>query len=83
MAYDIIPVGTIKMERYIDEVALLVAHGGPLDGQRWTLGKGITIGRGRNCDIIINDRQVSRQHALISINPKSITFSCISCNGIS
>lgn len=46
------------------EVPILIAHSGPVSGQRWTLAKDeFTIGRGAECDIIIPDRQVSRVHA--------------------
>jgi len=46
------------------EVPILIAHSGPVAGQRWTLARNeFTIGRGGECDIIIPDRQVSRVHA--------------------
>ncbi len=51
------------MERYSDEVALLVAESGPLIGQRWALHNTISLGREASCDIMIPDRQVSRHHA--------------------
>ena len=44
------------------EYPILVAKKGPLDGQRWSLSNSIVIGRDANCDIVIDDRQVSRFH---------------------
>ncbi|MFH2039901.1 MAG: FHA domain-containing protein [Chloroflexota bacterium] len=44
------------------EYPLLVAKKGPLDGRRWSLSSSIVVGRDANCDIIIDDRQVSRFH---------------------
>jgi hypothetical protein len=45
------------------ELPILVAQKGPLEGQRWLVEEALTIGRDPACDLIINDRQVSRFHA--------------------
>ena len=50
------------------EYPVIVANGGVLDGQQWVLTDHILIGRGEDCDIIVNDRQVSRHHARFSFN---------------
>ncbi|MEA4811544.1 MAG: FHA domain-containing protein [Anaerolineaceae bacterium] len=50
------------------EYPVIVANGGPLDGQQWVLTDHILIGRGEDCDIVINDRQVSRHHTLLEFN---------------
>jgi DNA-binding winged helix-turn-helix (wHTH) protein len=52
-----------------DESPVLIGQTGPLNGQRWTLDSDKVLGRDPNCDIIINtpDKQVSRNHAQISI----------------
>ena len=50
---------------YDDEAAILLAQAGPLNGQRWSIIKEMLLGREENCDIVITDRQVSRQHAKI------------------
>jgi len=43
---------------------MLIAQSGPLAGQRWALtGDSLLIGRDIECDVIIPERQVSRQHA--------------------
>lgn len=60
------------MEKYSEEVALLVGQGGPLNGQRWTLQDNLLIGRDNSCDIIVPDRQVSRHHARVSYTPRGI-----------
>ncbi len=60
------------MEKEYDEVALLVAQTGPLNGQRWALRKSTTMGRESTCDIVIPDRQVSRQHARFTITTEGV-----------
>lgn len=49
------------------ETPVLLGQGtGPLQGGRWLLtAEVVTIGRGDECDIVVPDRQVSRQHARI------------------
>jgi pSer/pThr/pTyr-binding forkhead associated (FHA) protein len=51
------------MDKNSEEVSLLVAQAGPLNGQRWAISDTLLIGRDPSCDIIIVDRQVSRHHA--------------------
>ena len=60
------------MERYTDEVPLLVAQAGPLNGQRWALRKTFLLGREPGCDIVIADRLVSRHHARITLSSRGI-----------
>jgi pSer/pThr/pTyr-binding forkhead associated (FHA) protein len=60
------------MDKYNNEVALLVAQSGPLNGQRWALSHPLILGRGDNCDIIIPDRQVSRQHARLVLTEQGV-----------
>lgn len=48
---------------------LLVAKKGPLDGLRWSLTNPKVVGRDTHCDIVIDDRQVSRFH--IRFTPSS------------
>jgi len=60
------------MEKKSEDAPLLVAQSGPLNGQRWALRTGMVIGREPNCDIVISDRQVSRQHARLMLTPNGI-----------
>ncbi|MGD2057383.1 MAG: FHA domain-containing protein [Anaerolineales bacterium] len=49
-----------------EEALFLVAPTGELRGERWQLTKDrFVIGRGPDCDLVVTDRQVSREHALI------------------
>jgi len=48
------------------EVAMLILQRGEDSSQRWPLDREvIDIGRGPNCDIVLSDRVVSREHAYI------------------
>jgi pSer/pThr/pTyr-binding forkhead associated (FHA) protein len=60
------------MEKYNNEVALLVAQSGPLNGQRWALSHALLLGRDEQCDIIIPDRQVSRHHARLTLTDQGV-----------
>lgn len=45
---------------------LLVIYKGALAGSRWPLsGDSVTLGRAKDCDIVLPERQVSRHHARI------------------
>lgn len=56
----------INQQVKINEHPVLVAIQGPLDGRRWELQDELVIGRGEDCEIQIDDRQVSRRHAKIT-----------------
>jgi pSer/pThr/pTyr-binding forkhead associated (FHA) protein len=51
---------------------IIMAQGGPLEGQRWRLSSALIIGRDPDCDIIIPDRQVSRHHARLTLSSMGI-----------
>jgi hypothetical protein len=53
------------------EYPLLIAQTGPLEGQRWKIKAPMTLGRERDCDIVIPLRQVSRHHSRISPDPQN------------
>jgi DNA-binding winged helix-turn-helix (wHTH) protein len=54
------------MNKSPEEYPLLVAHEGPLKGQRWQLSQTIVLGRETSCDVVVADRQISRFHARIT-----------------
>ncbi|GJQ52811.1 MAG: hypothetical protein HKUEN02_16580 [Anaerolineaceae bacterium] len=45
---------------------LLIAEEGPLKGQRWQLDGTIVLGRESTCNVVVNDRQISRFHARLT-----------------
>jgi hypothetical protein len=49
------------------EIPFLIASNGPLQGQNWQINDQLSIGRDAGCDIVIEDRQVSRYHATLKI----------------
>jgi DNA-binding winged helix-turn-helix (wHTH) protein len=51
------------MARDNEEYPSLVAQAGPLSGQRWILNGDIIVGRDESCQVVIQNRQVSRYHA--------------------
>lgn len=55
-----------------EEFPILVAQEGPLKGQRWALSRTLMLGRDPTCEIIVQDRQVSRFHARISPSPEGV-----------
>jgi hypothetical protein len=54
------------MDGTLEEAPLLIGQTGPLKGERWILNKILTIGRDSSCEVIIQDRQVSRFHARLT-----------------
>ncbi len=55
-----------------EEFPILVAQDGPLKGQRWPLSHTLMVGRDPSCEIIVQDRQVSRFHARITPSPEGV-----------
>ena len=55
-----------------EDAPVLVAHTGPLNGQRWALQRPTIVGRDPQCEIVIADRQVSRQHARLVPSPRGV-----------
>jgi hypothetical protein len=56
----------------IEEIPVLIAQTGPLNGQRWPIKNTLLMGREENCEIVIPSRQVSRCHARISLSHQGI-----------
>ena len=75
------------MAQITEEIPILVAQTGPLNGQRWSLQECKIVGRDEGCDIIIPSRQVSRQHARFIPSPEGIKLEDLGskngthCNG--
>lgn len=51
-----------------NEAPVIIAGTGILQGQKWNITSDIFIGRDQSCEIMIDSRQVSRQHAKIFHN---------------
>ena len=49
-----------------NDAPILIALHGPLKGERWTLDRPLVMGREAGCDLVIQDRQVSRFHARLT-----------------
>jgi len=48
------------------DMPMLIVYEGELEGQRWLIDQDqILIGRGLDCDIVLPERQASRQHAQV------------------
>jgi hypothetical protein len=60
------------MARDSEEYPSLVAQAGPLSGQRWILSGEIMVGRDDSCQVVIQNRQVSRYHARLINLPTGI-----------
>jgi pSer/pThr/pTyr-binding forkhead associated (FHA) protein len=60
------------MERNHIDFPILIAQTGPLNGQRWTIAGTLVIGRDLSCEVIVQDRQVSRYHARLMPTPDGV-----------
>ncbi len=48
------------------DMPMLIVYEGELEGQRWIIDQNrMIIGRGTNCEIVLPERRISRQHAQI------------------
>jgi pSer/pThr/pTyr-binding forkhead associated (FHA) protein len=71
---DIIPVGGKTMARSSKELPILVAQTGPLSGQRWAVETTLVVGREPGCEIMIQNREVSRYHARFTWTAEGVTL---------
>lgn len=63
------------MNKRADDIPVLVAQTGLLIGARWVLNKDVVIlGRSEEADYVVDDRQVSRQHAMIKKTKNGYTI---------
>jgi len=61
-----------SMDQHNEEYPMLVAQEGPLKGQRWALTHTHMLGRDSTCEVVIQDRQVSRFHARLTPTPEGV-----------
>lgn len=61
------------MARPLSELPVVIAQGGPLNGQRWGIAGNLEVGRDQACHIMIPDRQVSRFHARLTARPEGVS----------
>jgi len=75
------------MARTSDDLPILVAQTGPLNGQRWTVESTLVVGREPGCEIPIPNREVSRYHARLTLTPEGVIIEDLGskngthCNG--
>lgn len=75
------------MERSGAELPVLIGQTGPLNGQRWPVGREMILGRDMTCDIVISDRQISRFHARLTPTDEGVLLEDLGskngtyCNG--
>jgi hypothetical protein len=50
----------------------LIAQTGPLNGQRWPIKDDVIVGRDESCNVVIQNRQVSRYHARFVNLPEGV-----------
>jgi pSer/pThr/pTyr-binding forkhead associated (FHA) protein len=60
------------MELETEDYPALIAQAGPLNGQRWILKDDVIVGRDDSCNVVIQNRQVSRYHARFIPLPKGV-----------
>ncbi len=58
----------------IKNTPLLIAQNGKLNSMQWLIEDEMIIGRENDCDLVIDDRQVSRRHARVSQTPEGVFF---------
>lgn len=70
-----------------NDLPVLIAQAGPLNGERWLIHNVVTIGRDAACEIVVPDRQVSRFHARLSLQTEGLLLEDLAskngtyCNG--
>jgi DNA-binding winged helix-turn-helix (wHTH) protein len=75
------------MARSSNDLPILVAQTGPLNGQRWAVETILMVGREPGCEIPIPNREVSRYHARFTLTPEGVTIEDLGskngthCNG--
>ena len=55
-----------------EDFPLLIAQTGPLNGQRWIIKGDLIVGRDDSCNVVIQNRQVSRYHVRFVSLPQGV-----------
>jgi pSer/pThr/pTyr-binding forkhead associated (FHA) protein len=55
-----------------EDKPVLIAQTGPLNGQRWPIRDVLLLGRENGCEIVIPSRQVSRNHARVTLSEEGV-----------
>lgn len=58
------------MVRQNEDVPVLIGFEGEMEGKKWLVHDFLVLGRDSKCDIVIPNRQVSRNHAKITRTPE-------------
>lgn len=53
---------------------LLIGQDGPVNGKRWIIRGDVIIGRDETCDVVIQNRQVSRFHARLTVQDQGLVL---------
>jgi DNA-binding winged helix-turn-helix (wHTH) protein len=70
-----------------NDLPILIAQTGPLDGQRWMIESTLVVGREPGCEITVPNREVSRYHARFTLTSQGVTIEDLGskngthCNG--
>lgn len=56
------------------DLPVLIGQAGPLNGNRWDVDQEMLIGRDDTCQVVIQDRQVSRYHARITVTADGVSL---------
>jgi hypothetical protein len=62
------------MDRKVVDFPVIIGQTGPLIGQRWIVNQTVVIGRDPACEVVIQDRQVSRFHARLTSEKNGVTL---------
>lgn len=60
------------MQLETEDYPSLIAQTGPLSGQRWIIKGDVIVGRDETCNVVIQNRQVSRYHARFVNLPQGV-----------
>lgn len=69
-----------------DDVPFLRVMSGPDDGQKVLLRDKVmevVLGRSRDCDLVVNDANASRRHALVKKDRNGVVFQCLGAKNLS